>query len=199
MRNDRTAYAISTSPRHYLTSVGEETVDVAQARIWYTEGKVAAKLAAVSVRFPEAAIVEVVVGSDRTGAVTINGFPRKPAVRKSAVKRRVWEKYGCKCAYCGADVTLRKCHMDRYYPDAGDDPSNLMPACDDCYCHKNGKTPGEFQKFLEQTFSQVRKHYLYRMARRYGMVVESPGWTFYYLRPEARALAEARATKGKGD
>lgn len=190
MKRDRIAYAVSTSFQHYLSSVGEETIDVAQARVWYTREKAESALSGILKAFPESAIVEVTVGSDRTGSLTINGFPRSTAIRKGSLKRRIWSKYGRRCAYCGAEISLRKCHLDQYYPKMGNDPKNLMPACDECFCHKKGRTPGEFQEFLERSFSQVRKHYLYKLAKRYGMVREAP-WTFYYLTPEAQAQAQA--------
>lgn len=185
MKKDRTAFAVATSFQRYLTSVWSEGMDVAQAKIYYSKDKAESALEAARKRYPDAQLIEVVVGSDRDGNVTINGFPRSIALRKSSVKRAIWNKYGHKCAYCGADLTLRECHLDRYYPKNGDDPKNLMPACDACFCHKNGRTPGEFQAYLESEFARLRKTHLYRTARRYGMVRESP-WTFHYLSQAAQ-------------
>jgi len=78
--------------------------------------------------------------------------------------------------------------MDAYYPGRGYVPNNMMPACDSCYGHKKGKTPAQFQAYIESCLRSIKKSYSYQVAKRYGMIVESPrGVTFYYLTPEASA------------
>lgn len=179
-----------TSPEHYMAPSKEEVLDVAKAKVCYSPSKAEEILATARRTYPDASIAEVSVGTDPRGVVTINGIPRTVVRSKSAVRRSVWRKYGGRCAYCGAEVPLGKCHMDEYYPKRGHAPDNLMPACDSCYAHKKGKTPSEFQEFVDKCFRSIRNNRLYKLAKRYGRIVEpTTPITFYYLRPEAQALA----------
>lgn len=186
MRYNRKGYAIETSYQKYYATNGEETIDVAQAKVCLSQKTATSMLEKARARFPGASLIEVTIGSDSQGRQTINGFPKNTITSKRAIRRAVWNKYGGRCAYCGAEIELRKCHMDAYYPDKGLIQSNMMPACDSCYGHKKGKTPAEFQAYIESCMNSVKKNHLYKTAKRYGMVIESPrGVSFYYLRPEA--------------
>lgn len=186
MRHTRVGYAIETAYQKYYATNGEETIDVAQAKVYFSPETASVGLGKAKERFPDSSIVEVTVGTDANGGQTINGFPKRTVTSKRTLRRSIWGKYGGRCAYCGAEIELRKCHMDAYYPDRGLVPDNMMPACDSCYGHKHGKTPAQFQAYIESCMESVRRNYLYKTAKRYGMVTESPtGVTFYYLRPEA--------------
>ena len=198
-RNDRVGYAILTREQHYLSTGGEETLDVARAKVYIRKPKADEALLIAKARFTGATLEVVTLGVDSAGGLTINGFPREVLKSRRANRRAVWSRYGGRCAYCGVEVTLRGCHMDAYYPSAGMEPKNMMPACDQCYAHKRGKTPAQFEKYIEGCLNSVRKDYRYNTARRYGLIIEPRrGVSFYYLTPEAQnALKESKGGSGE--
>ena len=190
-------YAISTSENEYLAGNGESTVDVARAKVAYTERKANELLEGALAKYPLAKVVDVTVGMDSKGRVTVNGFPRESLKSRRSIRRSVWGKYGGRCAYCGADVPLRECHMDAFYPSKGLVPENMMPACDFCFLHKKGKTPAQFQAYIQKCLERVRKIREYRCARRYGLIVE-PTFpvTFHYMRADVQGPQDS---EWKGD
>lgn len=66
-------------------------------------------------------------------------------------KSAVYNKYkGC-CAYCGTRISLDEMQVDVFLPIAkGGDTSlaNLMPACNECFALKQGRTIQEFREAL---------------------------------------------------
>ena len=197
----RKGYAILIADRSYLATNGNPTSDVAESKVYYSKMKAEKALRIAKANHPNAELLEVSVGHDSSGAATVNGYPRKIVRSRTSIKRSIWSKYDGRCAYCGAQIALKECHMDAYYPLKGYVPENMMPACTACYVRKKGKTPKEFQEFLQSTLNSVRKDYRYKLVRRYGMILEtSAGVTFYYMTPKAQeALREKQEKDKKGE
>ena len=190
-KEPRPAYAISTSPQRYWATDSTETDDITKARVFYKKEKIDAILGLMLRRYPQAKVIDVSVSTDHDGGLTINGYPKKPTVKKPRLKQLIWDKYGGRCAYCGALIPIKKTYMDQFYPSRGDSPDNLMPCCHGCYSHKMGKTPGQYQAWIENKCrGALRANPDYRMAITFRMVAEFPRITFYYMTPEGQAQLE---------
>ena len=72
----------------------------------------------------------------------------------------IWHKYGCHCAYCGKEISLKEMQIDHLVSkDNGglDEPSNYMPSCRDCNLFK---ASWSLEKFRESIV-----HDAYRIAK----------------------------------
>ncbi|WP_347293106.1 HNH endonuclease signature motif containing protein, partial [uncultured Alistipes sp.] len=73
---------------------------------------------------------------------------RKPI--STAERKRVYEKFGGKCAYCGQPITYKEMQVEHMEPLAlggADSMENYMPACRICNHYKHTLT---VEKFREQ-------------------------------------------------
>lgn len=197
MKKDRRGYAIETSYQKYWAASREEVIDVSYAKIWYLRDRAEKALPLAQRRYPNAKIIEVAIGSNSQKRLTVNGYPKKYNKTRGAMRRDIWSKYGGRCAYCGVEIPFKDFHMDTYYPDKGFIPENMMPCCKYCFRHKHGKTPKEFQSFIEENYKKIREQPEYKAAKRYGLILESPHkLTFFYLTTEGQAILNANK---KGD
>lgn len=120
-----------------------------------------------------------------------------PAKRKritAAQRMEVWQKYNGHCAYCGCEITLEKMQVDhmesiyRHEKDyiAGnteylDKIENYMPACRMCNFYKMTYTLEQFRQRLQTMTERLEKQFIYRLAKKYGIVREQEkGITFYF-------------------
>lgn len=183
-------YVIVTNPLRYWTLNMGQTEDVAKAKVYYNEDKARRLLAMVQKKYPRAYLETVSVSTDHDGCLLINGYPRKLVVSKKVLKKLIYNKYCGHCAYCGTLIPPGEMVMDKYYPTKGDAFDNLMPCCHACFRIKGGKTPREFQDYIEERRARAKKNKDYQYAKKFGLIVDSARLTFFYLRPEGRALFE---------
>ena len=192
MKRDRKGYAIETSYQKYWAASREEVIDISYAKIWYLRERAEKGLALAQTRYPGAKIIEVVIGSNSQKNLTVNGYPKKYNKTRGVMRKSIWRKYGGRCAYCGVEIPFKAFHMDTYYPDKGYIPENMMPCCDYCFRHKKDKTPKEFQAFIEEKYKTMRETPEYKVAKRYGMIIDSPHkLTFFYLTTEGQNILNA--------
>jgi hypothetical protein len=112
----------------------------------------------------------------------------RPAGRKRLSKnerRRVYEKTGGRCAYCGCALQIEEMAVDHVIPlaDGGADAeSNLLPACRSCNHRKNTESVERFRASVER-FPVVlaRDSVTYRNAVRFGLVVPNPHNIKFYF------------------
>ena len=103
-------------------------------------------------------------------------------MRKSipkAGRKKVYERYGGRCAYCGCKLTMAEMQVDHVaavYTHEGDaglnDEDNLMPACRACNFYKSTFGIEDFRKRIETIPERLEESFIYRMAKRYGLVEE---------------------------
>ena len=112
----------------------------------------------------------------------------------AAQRMEVWRKYDGHCAYCGCEITLEEMqvdHMESIYRHekeyiAGkaeylDDIENYMPACRMCNFYKMTYTPEQFRQRLQTMKERLEKQFIYRLAKKYGIVLEQEKEiTFYF-------------------
>ena len=102
---------------------------------------------------------------------------------------RVHNKYYEHCAYCGEYLPFDKMQVDHFIPKRrgiktehhsdfgkpiGDDSyGNLMPSCRSCNISKSDWLIDEWREILNDRTRQLSKQATYRIAKRYGLVVET--------------------------
>ena len=131
---------------------------------------------------------------------------RQRMLRKTFTKQerqKVYEKYGCRCAYCGKELDIKDMQIDHAHALAGrmygtvnerekvtemiEDGSihgmdNLMPACRACNFYKGtNDIEGFRQKILQELEHTCRDSFQTRLAMQYGMITYTP-WNgkFYF-------------------
>lgn len=113
-------------------------------------------------------------------------------------RKRVYEMYGGRCAYCGSTL-LKGWHIDHKKPiyrndvikpeRAGkDEESNFMPSCPACNIRKGTFTIEGFRSELEKAHERLyESSATYRHAIRYGLIkLEKTKIEFYFEKYEKR-------------
>lgn len=106
-----------------------------------------------------------------------------------AIRRRVYEKYGGKCAYCGHPIAYKDMQVDHLVAlNAGgvDAEENYMPACRTCNHYKSTMTVDKFRAEIGLLTKRLNERvFIYKLARRHGRVeeVDTPV-IFYFERSE---------------
>lgn len=108
---------------------------------------------------------------------------RKPIPRK--VREEVYAKYDGHCAYCGCELKYEEMQVDHiesvyitsmhngWKDTQNDSIDNLMPACRMCNYYKSIGDIETFRSNLQETLMRnVRRPFDYRLAVKYGLVVE---------------------------
>lgn len=99
------------------------------------------------------------------------------------MRKKVHQKYGGHCAYCGGEITIKQMHVDHKKPifrgHHGVNPDlrgteeidNLMPACKPCNLWKSTMTIDEFRQVIAAQIERLRlRSANFRMAERYQLV-----------------------------
>lgn len=108
-------------------------------------------------------------------------------MRKSLSKKireQVWLKYDKHCAYCGCELPkladMQADHINSVYVsevrgnEIDNSIANLMPACKQCNLYKSTMTIEDFRDRLKTTmFKNLQKTFNYRLALKYGLIIES--------------------------
>ena len=108
-----------------------------------------------------------------------------------AIRERVWNKYGCKCAYCGNNIEYKKMQIDHIEPayhnwdertfaacpnvvKGSDDEGNLNPSCARCNKWKGTWSIEDFRREIQAQIERLNKYSSnYRMAKDYGLLSEN--------------------------
>lgn len=115
---------------------------------------------------------------------------RKPRRRKAisqSVRKRVYEKYHGRCAYCGQPIRydeMQVDHIEARYLGGDDDLANYNPACRMCNFYKSTKSLEIFRDDLAMLQRRLQKVYIYRLALRYGLVKEEMAEVTFYFEKE---------------
>ena len=103
-------------------------------------------------------------------------------------RETVFQKYKGKCAYCGQPITMKSFQVDHIIPKERwhqhralhilglelDGIENLNPTCRICNNWKHSFELEEFRKELQRQVERARQYSRnFRMAERYGMIVET--------------------------
>lgn len=117
----------------------------------------------------------------------------------------VYAKYGCKCGYCGTDISIKDMQVDHIISQANFEwhlknnhkiPSflqhltladlnhtdNLMPACRSCNKFKDTHWLEGFRNEIEQQIDRLRNYKpTFRLAERFGLIECKPKPVIFYF------------------
>jgi len=115
---------------------------------------------------------------------------------KKEEREYIYNMYDGHCAYCGDSITIKQMQVDHIVPiwrnvprssldgiEVGEDVlENKTPACRACNNYKNVMSLETFREELGKQLERARKSSSnYRMALKYGQIVEVPQpITFYF-------------------
>jgi 5-methylcytosine-specific restriction endonuclease McrA len=97
-------------------------------------------------------------------------------------RKKVHEKYGGKCAYCGTTLDIKKFQVDHITPQRLNLPDsnnnkNLNPACFECNNFKTGMPNiEEFRSELQKQVFRLKNNTQFKRALKFGQIkiTESP-------------------------
>ena len=102
------------------------------------------------------------------------------------IREIVYAKYKGHCAYCGCEIEMKDMQVDHIVPKyrnnemwhkgeiGTDDVSNLNPSCRMCNYYKGMYSLEQFRENLRtMLIANVRRSFDYRLALRYGLVMEN--------------------------
>lgn len=98
----------------------------------------------------------------------------------NAERKKIWDKSGGKCWYCGADLPEKGWHRDHFLPvvrqngqqiEERDAIDNLVPACAPCNLFKCVFSIEELRYEISQQVTRARKTSVnFRTAERFGLI-----------------------------
>lgn len=100
-------------------------------------------------------------------------------------RQKVYEKFDRHCAYCGCSIAYKDMQVDHLYSvyrfDGEDTVENLMPACRMCNFYKSTYTVEKFRSRLQSLTERLEKSFIYRLARKFGIVEEHKKPIVFYF------------------
>ena len=123
---------------------------------------------------------------------------------KKELRINVWNKYKCKCAYCGEQLEIKQMQVDHLIPQSNfiwhiknnrnipdflkhltiDDINhidNLMPACRQCNFYKGSWSLDGFREQLATIIERIKKPFIVRLALKYGIISFKPFDNKFYF------------------
>lgn len=117
---------------------------------------------------------------------------RKPIPKK--IREQVYAKYNGHCAYCGCELEYKDMQVDHvepvYWAEVGrfepnENLDNYTPSCRACNFYKSTFSIEQFRRNLQETLMRnVRIPFDYRLAVKYGLVVENVKPIKFYFEKE---------------
>ncbi len=111
--------------------------------------------------------------------------------RKSISKHtrlKVYQKYNGHCAYCGFELALKEMQVDHiqsvYSYDGANDIENYNPACRMCNFYKSTMSVEDFREQLGKILSRLEKVFIFRLAKKYGLIREIKEPVIFYFEKE---------------
>jgi hypothetical protein len=116
---------------------------------------------------------------------------RKTIAKKT--REAVYQKYAGHCAYCGEKIDYKDMQIDHLIPvqrerfkrfseEEIECFENYMPACRKCNHYKRAHSLEVFRKMIEEIPKKLdRDSYIYRIGRKYNLIVEWPQSIKFYF------------------
>ena len=119
-----------------------------------------------------------------------------------AVRERVHQKFGGRCAYCGKPIEYKRMQVDHYLPQCRERfysnrfkkdvhaEANLMPACRRCNHYKRARTPKQFRELMATLHERIESIYIMKVAIDFGIAEVKPfDGKFYFekFQPEPKS------------
>lgn len=103
----------------------------------------------------------------------------------AALRHKIHEKYGGKCAYCGQPIEYKDMQIDHLVPlyrGGKDSEDNYLPACRACNYYKHTLTVEDFRREIGEIKRRFRaRNFRYRMALKYGIISETENEIRFYF------------------
>ncbi len=114
-------------------------------------------------------------------------MPKRKHISKST-RLKVYEKYKGHCAYCGCELALKEMQVDHiqsvYWYDGANDIENYNPACRMCNFYKSTMSVEDFREQLGKILSRLEKVFIFRLAKKYGLIREIKEPVIFYFEKE---------------
>lgn len=122
-----------------------------------------------------------------------------------SIRKTVYSKYGGRCAYCGCKMEyndMRVDHVVSVYRNDYCTPydsenrmndedlngmENLMPSCGMCNFYKSTYGIDEFRERIQTITDRLEKTFIYRLAKKYGIVEEHNKHIQFYFEKEDKS------------
>jgi 5-methylcytosine-specific restriction endonuclease McrA len=94
-------------------------------------------------------------------------------------RKKVYQKYGGHCAYCGCELLLKDMQVDHFHSvykseqswtDVDNSFENLMPACRACNFYKSTYSLDLFRKMIRGIPKRLEKEFIYKLAIKYNLI-----------------------------
>ena len=106
---------------------------------------------------------------DKYNAVKRKSIPKK-------IRQQVYDMHNGHCAYCGCELEYKDMqvdHVESLYVHGGkNEIDNYKPACRACNFYKSTMSLEEFREQLETLTERLEKQFIYRLAKKCGLVKE---------------------------
>lgn len=100
---------------------------------------------------------------------------KRKAIPKK-VREKVYKKYNGHCAYCGCEIEYKELQVDHvvsvYWHGGDSEIENYMPSCRACNFYKSTMPLEKFREHLLTLPHRLESEFIYRIAKKYGIVVE---------------------------
>lgn len=120
-------------------------------------------------------------------------------------REQIYNKYNGKCCYCSTDITIKEMQIDHVVPKRYfiqhvktkifipaflshlnefdvNHIDNLMPSCFSCNNYKKDSPLELFRSELQEQIKRLNERSVnYRLAKRYGQLVETPTPIIFYF------------------
>lgn len=116
-----------------------------------------------------------------------------PMSKAKALRERVHQKFGGRCAYCGNAIEYKAMQVDHYLPQCKEKfyarrckkdvhaEENLMPACRRCNHYKRARTPKQFRELITSLHERLEAIYILKVAIDFGVATVKPfNGKFYF-------------------
>lgn len=100
---------------------------------------------------------------------------RKRKSISKKVRKEVYEMYAGHCAYCGCEIEYKEMQVDHiqpFYLEGKDIKENYRPSCRMCNFYKSTFSVEDFREQLGLIKGRLEKEYIYRLAKKYGLIEE---------------------------
>lgn len=91
------------------------------------------------------------------------------------VREEVYQVYNGHCAYCGCEIEYKDMQVDHikaHYLNGEDIKDNYRPSCRMCNFYKSTFGIEQFRKNVKTIPQRLEKEFIYRLAKKYGIIEE---------------------------
>lgn len=96
---------------------------------------------------------------------------------KIETRTEIWQKYDCRCAYCGDALHFKEMQVDHIHPKyrgGKDEIENYNPSCRACNFYKSTFTVDEFREQMKTLHERISKPFIARLGTKYGIIEINP-------------------------